>query len=81
MRADAPIGHGEPVLVTTCEGVGAIHENEEIIEGPIEGSQTIVRTFSVDCPCDEVEVMARQYTAAVGPWVAYMDIMGRPGVA
>ena len=23
------------------------------------------------------QVMARQYTAAVGPWVAYMDIMGR----
>ena len=23
------------------------------------------------------QVMARQYTAAVGPWVAYMDIMGQ----
>lgn len=27
------------------------------------------------------QVMARQYTTAVGPWVAYMDIMGQPGVA
>jgi hypothetical protein len=61
MRADASVGHGEPVLVSTCEGVGAIHESEEIIEGLVEGSQTIVRTFSVNCPCDEVEVMARQY--------------------
>ena len=65
VRADLAIPLGNPVLLTTCEGVGNLHEHTTTLPAAPDGSITKVREFSVNCPCEEREVTARQYIHVV----------------
>lgn len=61
VRADVDIPLGNPVLLTTCEGIGNLHEHTTTLPAAPDGSITKVREFSVNCPCEEREISARQY--------------------
>lgn len=61
VRADIEVAWGDPILVTTCAGIGPIHESVQELPMNDDNSKTIIRHFSVTCPCEEITLEERQY--------------------
>lgn len=61
VRAELDVDWGDPILLTTCVGMGQVHESVQELPVNEDGSKTLIRHFSVSCPCEEIKLEERQY--------------------
>ena len=61
VRADVEHDWGTPLLLSTCEAQQDLVTEETTLPAAEDGSYTLVRSFSSECPCENRQLKAQQF--------------------